>query len=98
MDNLYFRIDNLELMLIYGCSAWQQYLKVLTKSVAGSQKQLHGIKKCIQEVNLQRKSKQTQAGERLKSLDNEWVGLVSKNYDIEQTCAELEKKIQTRYT
>ncbi|KAL7298253.1 hypothetical protein TKK_0009239 [Trichogramma kaykai] len=87
------RITNLELMLQYGCCAWKAHLKVLAKSVADAQKQLADIKKNIQEINWQRKSNQTQGGEKLKALDAEWVGLVSKNYEIEKTCVYLENKI-----
>lgn len=36
---------------------------------------------------------QTQGGEKLRQLEAQWVGLVSKNYEIEQACAQLEKHI-----
>jgi len=47
----------------------------------------------IQDINWQRKSNQLNAGERLRELEATWVGLVSKNYDIEQACAQLEEEI-----
>lgn len=34
-----------------------------------------------------------QGGEKLKKLEAMWVGLVSKNYEIEQACVQLEKEI-----
>lgn len=37
---------------------------------------------------------QIKGGEQLKKLEADWVGLVSKNYEIEQACVLLEKKIQ----
>ena len=48
------------------------------------------LKKDIQEVNWSRKNKQTQVGEKLKNLETQWVGLVSKNYEIEQAIVQLE--------
>ncbi|XP_011499926.1 PREDICTED: pre-mRNA-splicing factor SPF27 [Ceratosolen solmsi marchali] len=87
------RICNLELMMIYGCEIWKVYLKVLVKLVAGAQKQIQALRKMIQEVNWQRKSMQTQGGENLRALEAEWVGLVSKNYEIEQACVYLEDEI-----
>ncbi len=50
-------------------------------------------RKQIQEVNLSRKSVQMQVGEKLKELETKWVTLVSKNYEIEQACAQLQKEI-----
>lgn len=37
-----------------------------------------------------------EAGEKLKELEVNWVSLVSKNYEIEQACAELQKKLYER--
>lgn len=55
---------------------------------------LQDLRKKIQEINWQRKTEQTQAGEKLRDLETSWVGLVSKNYEIERACAEYEKEIQ----
>lgn len=87
------RVMNLELMLDYGCEAWKVYLEVMTSMLAKAQARLHDIKKEIQDINWQRKSKQTQAGEKLRSLEAQWVILVSKNYEIEQACAKFEEII-----
>lgn len=51
------------------------------------------FRKEIQEINWERKSSQTSAGEKLISLESTWVQLVSKNYDIEQACVSLENEI-----
>ncbi|CAG2255733.1 BCAS2 [Mytilus edulis] len=51
-------------------------------------------KKKIQEINWQRKNEQTQAGGKLKELEESWVGLVSKNYEIERACVEIEREIE----
>jgi len=88
------RICNLELMIDYSCESWKSYLDVLARMVGQAQKQLAGLKRMIQEVNWQRKSKQTGAGEELKILETSWVGLVSKNYEIERACIELENRIK----
>ncbi|KAG7190613.1 hypothetical protein KM043_006700 [Ampulex compressa] len=88
------RICNLELMMEYGCEAWKSYLEVLVQLVSQAQKQLQTLRKKIQEVNWQRKSMQTQGGEKLRALEAQWVGLVSKNYEIEQACVHLEEEIQ----
>lgn len=87
------RVMNLELMLDYGCETWKVYLEVMTSMLAKAQARLQDIKKEIQDVNWQRKSKQTQAGEKLRSLEAQWVMLVSKNYEIEQACVKLEELI-----
>lgn len=89
------RTMNLDLMLEYGCETWKVYLDVLTAMQAKAQTRLQEIKKDIQDVNWQRKSKQTQAGEKLRSLEAQWVMLVSKNYEIEQACVKLEEQIAT---
>lgn len=52
------------------------------------------FRKQIQEVNFQRKNVQMQVGEKLRDLEANWVGLVSKNYEIELACAHLEKQIR----
>ncbi|XP_059608278.1 pre-mRNA-splicing factor SPF27 [Phlebotomus argentipes] len=87
------RTINLELMLEFGCESWKAYLDILTYMQARSQSRLQELQKEIQEVNWNRKSKQMQAGEKLRALEAQWVMLVSKNYEIEQVCAKLEEKI-----
>ena len=88
-----FRICNLEQMMEYGCEAWKAYLEVLVQLLNDAQKQVQNLKKEIQEINWQRKSMQTQGGEKLRALEAQWVGLVSKNYEIEQACVHLEEEI-----
>lgn len=44
-------------------------------------------------MNWNRKNAQMQAGEKIKELETKWVTLVSKNYEIEQACAQLEKEM-----
>lgn len=88
------RIANLDLMLDYGCESWKQYNYVLQSMLEESQKQLAALKKDIQEVNWARKNQQTAVGERLRSLESGWVGLVSKNYEIEQALVRMEVDMQ----
>jgi len=54
---------------------------------------LRDIRSQIQDIHLGRKTRQTEVGERLQLLESQWVGLVSKNYEIERACVELEKEI-----
>lgn len=77
----------------YGCEAWKSHLEIVVQLVSQVQKQLQTLRKQIQEVNWGRKSMQTQGGEKLRALEAQWVGLVSKNYEIEQACVQLEKGI-----
>ncbi len=84
---------NLELMLDYGCEAWKQYNEVLQHLATVAQKQLVALKKDIQEVNWARKNQQTNVGEKLRQLEANWVGLVSKNYEIEQALVRLEMEM-----
>ena len=85
---------NLDLMLEYGCEAWKQYNDILNEMATKSQSQLALLKKEIQEVNWARKNQQTLVGEKLKQLETNWVGLVSKNYEIEQALVKLEAEIE----
>jgi len=93
LEHQFTRICNLELQLEYGCESWKTYLEVLTRMVNSSQQQLQKIKQQIQEVNWSRKQSQTQTGEQLRILESSWVGLVSKNYEIDRACGELERGI-----
>lgn len=45
-------------------------------------------------MNYERKKKQSQAGERLKTLESAWVGLITKNYEIERALVDIEAEIQ----
>ena len=89
LEHQSIRAVNLELMLKYGCETWKVYLEVIVSMQAKAQKQLQEFKKEIQDVNWQRKSKQTKCGENLKALEAKWVMLVCKNYEIEQVRIEI---------
>lgn len=93
LEHQWVRAMNLELMLEYGVEAWKAYLDVFVGMQTKAQTQLQQLKKDIQDINWQRKQTQTQVGEKLRVLEANWVLLVSKNYEIEQQCAELEKQI-----
>lgn len=87
------RVMNLELMLEYGCESWKAYLELFIALQAKAQNQLQDVKKMMQDINWQRKSTQTQVGEKFKELEAHWAILVAKNYEIEQECENLEKQI-----
>lgn len=94
LEHQWVRAMNLELMLEYGIESWKAYLEVFTALQAKAYNELQALKKQIQDVNWQRKLAQTNAGEKLKTLEAHWVMLVSKNYEIEQQCVELENQIR----
>lgn len=50
-------------------------------------------RKQIQDVNWARKKEQTDAGEKIKHLEASWFGLVTKNYEIELACSEIERQL-----
>ena len=71
------------------------YNDVLANMADKAQTQLKDLKKDVQEVNWARKNQQGLVGDRLKQLESHWVGLVSKNYEIEQALAKMEEEIET---
>ena len=71
------------------------YNDVLGNMADKAQTQLKDLKKDVQEVNWARKNQQGFVGDRLKQLESHWVGLVSKNYEIEQALAKMEEEIVT---
>ena len=93
LEHQAIRIDNLELMSRFGAEGWKQCNDVLQQMLSNAQKSLIELRKQIQEVNWFRKSSQTNAGEKIKHLESEWVALVSKNYEIERQCLQLELEI-----
>ena len=90
------RIENLELMQEHGCNAWKVYNDQLVTMLQDAQKKLQDIKKKIQEVNWERKTKQMQAGEKLRDLEANWVNLVSKNYEIEEAILKLKMDLAVK--
>ncbi|CAD6993660.1 pre-mRNA-splicing factor SPF27 [Ceratitis capitata] len=93
LEHQWVRAMNLELMLDYGIESWKAYLEVIAALQAKTLAQFQESKTLIQDINWQRKQAQTQAGVKLKTLEANWVALVSKNYDLEQKCAELEGQL-----
>ncbi|XP_046850840.1 pre-mRNA-splicing factor SPF27-like [Xenia sp. Carnegie-2017] len=88
------RICNLELLSTYGSQSWRLHNDTIAEMVQEQQKKLLEIRKEIQQINWQRKSDQISAGRDLRSLEESWNGLVSKNYEIERACADLEAEIE----
>ncbi|RWS28916.1 Pre-mRNA-splicing factor SPF27-like protein [Leptotrombidium deliense] len=93
LEHQYVRICNLNLMDKYGTTAWKAYNTVLVEMMQTSNHRLQELRKQIQEINWRRKNSQTVAGEKLKQLSDNWVELVSKNYEIERICVDLETEI-----
>uniref|UniRef100_H2Y9N7 Pre-mRNA-splicing factor SPF27 n=1 Tax=Ciona savignyi TaxID=51511 RepID=H2Y9N7_CIOSA len=90
------RIENLNLMVEHGTNAWKFYNEQLVAMLQAAQKHLQDIKKKIQDVNWERKNEQIQAGEKLRTLEANWVNLVSKNYEIEEAILNLKAIAQKK--
>ncbi|EHB18046.1 Pre-mRNA-splicing factor SPF27 [Heterocephalus glaber] len=87
------RIENLELMSQHGCNAWKVYNENLVHMIEHAQKELQKLRKHIQDLNRQWKNMQLTAGSKLREMESNWMSLVSKNYEIEQTIVQLENEI-----
>ncbi|XP_071841276.1 pre-mRNA-splicing factor SPF27-like [Apostichopus japonicus] len=88
------RVANLELLSKYGSLTWRIHNDLLTKMLDCAQKQLQALRKQIQEINWNRKNDQMEAGKTLKVLQESWVKLVTKNYEIERACQDLEQELE----
>ena len=87
------RVANLELLSQHGAAAWRSHCEVLQRMFEVQQKSHAEIRRKIQEVNWDRKTTQKVAGEELQRLEESWIGLVSKNYEIERAIVETETEI-----
>jgi pre-mRNA-splicing factor SPF27 len=94
LEHQSIRSLNLDLMNKYGSETWKAALEVMVAMSAKAQKELQELKKEIQDVNWKRKDKQLKTGDKLNQLNQQWVSLVSCNYEIEQAIAHLEQQIQ----
>ncbi|XP_033119876.1 pre-mRNA-splicing factor SPF27-like [Anneissia japonica] len=88
------RIANLELMSRYGANAWKLHNEILVKVLDSAQKIQQALRKRIQEINWKRKNDQIVAGRELRQLEESWISLVAKNYEIERVCMELEQEVE----
>ena len=93
LEHQRLRAVNLELMGDYGSEAWKAHLTTMEAMVGRASKELVELRRELQSINYERKAKQTEAGQYLKALEASWVGLVSKNYQIEQACAEMDAEL-----
>ena len=67
------RLVNLEIMSEYGSNAWRLNNQTLTDMFGQAEKQLETLKKQIQATNLSRKTEQTYAGVKLRSLEQKYI-------------------------
>lgn len=93
LEHQAIRSLNLDLMSKYGSETWKAALEVMVGMSAKAQKELQDLKKEIQDVNWKRKSKQLSTGDKLNSLNQQWVSLVSCNFELEQAISMLEQQI-----
>ena len=93
LEHQALRITNLELLNGYGGYEWRRCLEALSKAVANVQNDIAVVKKKLQELNWQRKNEQLEAGDVLSRLEESWVTLVGKNFEIERICCQLEREL-----
>jgi len=89
------RVANLDLLSQYGTDSWRSHCEILQRMFEAQQRKHAEIKRRIQEINWERKSDQKKAGSDLQHLEESWIGLVSKNYEIERAIVETEKEVET---
>ena len=77
-----------------GPPAYQSYLGVLEAQVHAAEREVTTLRAQVAEVNRMRKEEQTQAGRRARTLDDAWVAHVTKNYELELVCAQIEQRIK----
>ncbi|XP_057303233.1 pre-mRNA-splicing factor SPF27-like [Hydractinia symbiolongicarpus] len=88
------RVANLELLSQYGANSWRCHCDVLQRMFEAQQRKHAEIKRHIQEINWDRKTVQKKAGSELQRLEESWIGLVSKNYEIERAIVETESEVE----
>lgn len=88
------RVANLDLLSQYGADNWRSHCEILQSMFEVQQRKHADIKRRIQEINWERKSDQKKAGVELQRLEESWIGLVSKNYEIERAIVETEKEVE----
>ncbi|XP_065655160.1 pre-mRNA-splicing factor SPF27 isoform X2 [Hydra vulgaris] len=88
------RVANLDLLSQYGTDAWRGHCELLQQMFEAQQRKHADIKRRIQEINWNRKSEQKKAGAELQRLEESWIGLVSKNYEIERAIVETETEVE----
>jgi pre-mRNA-splicing factor SPF27 len=89
-----FRILDLKLLESYGSEAWKTYNNILNKLFQDYKKKQIDKKRETHEINYERKTSQEKAGDKLKHLEKNWVNLVSKNFEIEQACLNLNNELK----
>jgi len=87
------RLENLELLKLYGANAWRLHNESLNQIEQQLQNTLNELRQEIEQTNWQRKRAQTEIGNRLTQLESEWHELVFKNFEIEKACIKLEEQI-----
>lgn len=89
------RLLNLNMMIQYDPEAWKQSLDLTSKMIQQTEKKLIEEKKATQETNWHRKNEQLNAGSNLSIAEETWVGLVSRNYELEQVLQEMSKEVES---
>ncbi|CAG0915813.1 unnamed protein product [Notodromas monacha] len=94
LEHQFVRLANIEVLLERGPQSWQLYNETLVRMLSSAQKQLTKLREKVQEVNFSRKSQQKRVGDELAEMNSKWIGLVSKNYEIEVAITKLEADLR----
>lgn len=92
------RLENLELMSVYGGNSWLVYIKYLEEIYRKIMDDVQATKDCVKEVNNLRKTDQMEAQEKLSYLHAKWMAAIKKNENLASACEELEKQINEMTT
>eukprot|EP01097_Dermamoeba_algensis_P002184 TRINITY_DN1873_c0_g1_i1.p1 TRINITY_DN1873_c0_g1~~TRINITY_DN1873_c0_g1_i1.p1 ORF type:complete len:237 (-),score=70.84 TRINITY_DN1873_c0_g1_i1:161-871(-) len=93
LEHQQLRLQNLELLNVYGTNSWRLSNIDLEQTKNYLQKQLEQLQHEIEEINKQRKSFQVSSGKSISGLEEKWRELAHKNVEIEIACASLEAEV-----
>jgi len=94
LEHTKLRNFNVELLGKYGGNKWRIENFLLEQDIKRIEKELETIRSRTEDVNRSRKSKQTEAGNQLNSLELRWQSLVSGNMQLEIANFALESELQ----
>ncbi|KAL8196090.1 hypothetical protein R6Q57_025090 [Mikania cordata] len=88
------RLENLELMSMYGADVWKQHNQRLEAFLSRMQAQATELNKKIEVVNRERKYHQQNTAYELNALFAQWKELCEKNISIEAACVQIENHLE----
>ncbi|VDN02828.1 unnamed protein product [Thelazia callipaeda] len=88
-EHLLLRNINLQLMDEYAPPVYLRYNKELETMLHCEERELRRLREEVMGIHSKRRKSQMEAGLKLKSLEQSWVQMVTKNYKMELACQEL---------